>query len=78
MIRAFFVHPDYARRGIGRRIMELAETGAAAAGFKNIEIVSTLPGVPLYATFSYVSVERFDIALPNGAAMPVERMRKSR
>jgi GNAT superfamily N-acetyltransferase len=77
MIRAFFVHPAYARRGIGRRIMELAEAGAAAAGFKTIEIVATLPGVPLYATFGYVSIARFDVALPNGAAMPVERMRKT-
>lgn len=76
MIRAFFVHPDYARRGIGRRIMELAEAGATAAGFKTIEIVATLPGVPLYATFNYTSVERFDLTLPTGATLPVERMRK--
>ena len=76
MIRAFFVHPAYARRGIGRRIMELSETGATVAGFKTIEIVATLPGVPLYATFDYTSVERFDIALPNGATMPVQRMRR--
>lgn len=77
MIRAFFVHPDYARRGIGRRIMELSEAGATAAGFKTIEIVATLPGVPLYASFHYESVERFEITLPNGATMPVERMRKN-
>ena len=77
MIRAFFVHPDYARRGIGRRIMELSEAGATAAGFKTIEIVATLPGVPLYASFHFESVERFEIALPNGATMPVERMRKN-
>jgi len=33
MIRAFFVHPDHARRGIGRRIMELSEAGATASAF---------------------------------------------
>jgi GNAT superfamily N-acetyltransferase len=77
MIRAFFVHPDYARRGIGRRIMELSEAGATAAGFKTIEIVATLPGVPLYASFHFESVERFEITLPNGATLPVERMRKN-
>jgi GNAT superfamily N-acetyltransferase len=76
MIRAFFVHPDYARRGIARRLMELSEAGATAAGFQRIEIVATLPGVPLYAAFNYASVERFDIPLPNGEKMPVERMRK--
>ena len=54
-----------------------AQDKANAAGFKTIEIVATLPGVPLYASFHFESVERFEIALPNGATMPVERMRKN-
>jgi GNAT superfamily N-acetyltransferase len=77
MIRAFFVHPDYARRGIGRRLMELSESAALAAGFHSIEIVATLPGEPLYATFAYTGVERFSITLPDGTALPVVRMRKA-
>ena len=76
MIRAFFVHPDHARRGIGRRLLELSEAAAAAAGFQRIEIVATLSGVPLYASFHYETVERFNIALPHGENMRVERMRK--
>jgi len=76
MIRAFFVHPDYARRGIGRRIMELSEAAALAAGFRSIEIIATLPGEPLYATFAYTGVDRFDITLPDGTPLPVVRMRK--
>ncbi len=76
MIRAFFIHPDYARRGIGRKIMELSETAALAAGFRQIDIVATLAGAPLYAAFAYETVERFEIPLPNGAVMPVMRMRK--
>lgn len=76
IIRAFFVHPGYARRGIGRRIMELSEAAATAAGFHTIEIVATLPGVPLYRTFHYTTIERFNLTLANGAEMPVERMRK--
>ena len=42
----------------------------------SIEIVATLPGEPLYATFAYTGVERFAIALPNGTTLPVVRMRK--
>jgi GNAT superfamily N-acetyltransferase len=76
MIRAFFVHPDFARRGIGRRIMEMSEEAALAAGFSNIEIVATLAGAPLYATFAYDVVERFEIALANGASLPVVRMKR--
>lgn len=76
MIRAFFIHPDFARRGIGRKIMELSEAAALAAGFRQIDIVATLAGEPLYAAFQYEGVERFEIPLPNGAVMPVVRMRK--
>lgn len=76
MIRAFFVHPEHARRGIGRRIMELAEAAAIAAGFKWIEIVATLPGEPLYAGFRYKVIARFNISLPNGAVLPAVRMGK--
>jgi GNAT superfamily N-acetyltransferase len=78
MIRAFFVHPNHARRGIGRAIMERCEAGAKHAGFTSIDIVATLAGEPLYAVFHYEVVERFDIKLPNGAVMPVVRMRKNR
>lgn len=76
MIRAFFVHPDHARRGIGRSIMLACESAARAAGFTGVEIVATLPGEPLYATFGYIAVERFAIPLPNGENLPVVRMRK--
>ena len=76
MIRAFFVHPDFARRGIGRQLMERSEAGARAAGFRSIEIVATLPGEPLYATFGYDAVERFALTLPDGAPLPVVRLRK--
>lgn len=77
MIRAFFVHPEFARRGIGRRLMELAESAALAAGFRGIEIVATLAGEPLYVGFKYDVVERFDLVLANRALMPVVRLRKS-
>jgi len=75
MIRAFFVHPEYSRKGIGREIMRLSESGARAAGFSNIEIVATLPGEPLYAACGYFVVEDFILDLPNGERLPVVRMR---
>ena len=76
MIRAFFVHPDFARRGIGREIMRQSEAAARAAGFQAIEIIATLPGEPLYAACGYAVVERFDIPLANGASLPVVRMKR--
>lgn len=77
MIRAFFVHPDFARRGIGREFMRRSEAAAAAAGFRAIDIVATLAGVPLYAACGYAVVERYEIALARGGVLPVVRMTRS-
>lgn len=77
MIRAFFVHPAFVRRGIGRRFIRQSEAAAIAAGFATIEMVATLAGEPLYTACGYHVVERFDIPLVNGARMAVVRMRRS-
>jgi GNAT superfamily N-acetyltransferase len=52
-IRAFFVHPDYVRRGIGRALLERCETEARARGFTRLELMGTLPGVRLYEALGY-------------------------
>jgi N-acetylglutamate synthase-like GNAT family acetyltransferase len=75
-IRAFFVHPDFARQGIGRTIMVACESAIRAAGFRRVEIVATLAGEPLYAAFGCSVVERFEIPLPRDLRLPVVRMAK--
>jgi GNAT superfamily N-acetyltransferase len=52
-IRAFFVDPDYARRGIGRALLVRCEAEARAHGFTRLELMGTLPGVRLYQAFGY-------------------------
>jgi GNAT superfamily N-acetyltransferase len=52
-IRAFFVHPDYARRGIARALLERCESEARARGFTRLELMGTLPGVRLYQALGY-------------------------
>ena len=76
-IRAFFVHPDHARQGVGRLIMEACENAIAQAQFHAIELVATLAGEPLYAAFAYTVIERFDIPLPGGLFLPAVRMTKT-
>ncbi|MBK8025472.1 MAG: GNAT family N-acetyltransferase [Chloroflexi bacterium] len=73
-IRAFFVHPDWARRGIGRRIIELCEEAARQQGFTRAELVATLPGEPLYASMGYEVTRRFDIPMPGGEVLPAASM----
>jgi GNAT superfamily N-acetyltransferase len=76
-IRAFFVHPDWARQGIGSKILEACESAARAAGFSRFEMGATLTGVPLYLARGYHVVERIEVPLGNGFTLPVVRMAKS-
>jgi len=73
-IRAFYVHPDWARRGLGRRIVEACLAGAAAAGFHRVELAATLPGVALYRACGFESHEAFVAPTPDGVGLPVVRM----
>ncbi|HWZ69864.1 MAG TPA: GNAT family N-acetyltransferase [Casimicrobiaceae bacterium] len=76
-IRAFFVHPACARRGIGAALMRHCEQAAANAGFKTMELVATLAGQPLYAASGFAAVEHFEIPLVGTLTMPVVRMSKN-
>jgi len=76
-IRAFFVVPEMARHGLGRQLMEHCVTEAKAAGFRALELVSTLPGEPLYLASGFAVTERFDLPLPGDVRVPVSRMRKA-
>lgn len=75
-IRAFFVHPDWARRGVGTAILEACEQAAQAAGFARYEMGATLTGVKLFGARGYIEVERIDVPLKNGEKLPVIRMEK--
>jgi N-acetylglutamate synthase-like GNAT family acetyltransferase len=57
-IRAFFVHPNWARRGVGSAILEKCEAEAQKAGFRSLELMSTLPGLNFYRALGYEAVEK--------------------
>jgi GNAT superfamily N-acetyltransferase len=76
-IRAFFVHPAWARRGIGSMILEACETAARAEGFTRLEMGATLSGVEFYRAKGYVEVENQAVPLGNGEALPIVKMAKS-
>lgn len=73
-IRAFFVHPDWARRGVGSALLEACFRAAAAAGFRRLELMATLPGVPLYRAYGFEVVEASETVLPDGVPVPFLRM----
>jgi GNAT superfamily N-acetyltransferase len=76
-IRAFFVHPNWARRGVGGMILEACEEAAKAAGFTRLEMGATLSGVPFYAAKGYAAVENQEASLASGEVLQIVRMAKS-
>ena len=76
-IRAFFVHPQWARRGLGSLLLKTCESAAKAAGFARFEMGSTLTGVPLYRLHGYQVIAPIEVRLANGEVLPVIRMAKS-
>lgn len=75
-IRAVFVHPEWTRQGIARRLVNDAEAVAQQAGFWRFVLVSTLNAEPLYRSLGYRSVERVFLDLPNTVRLPAIRMAK--
>ena len=76
-IRAFFVHPEWTRRGIASLILKTCEDAAYARGFRRFEMGATLTGVPMYAARGYAKGEQIEVPLPNGMSLTVVRMAKT-
>jgi GNAT superfamily N-acetyltransferase len=75
-IRAFFVHPAWARRGLARRLYERCAAEATAAGFRQLELMATLPGEPLYRALGFEAMESTEPVLPDGVRLPLVRMHR--
>jgi GNAT superfamily N-acetyltransferase len=75
-IRAFFVHPDVARQGIGRALLNHCEAQARAHGFTSIEMMATLPGVKLYQAYGYEAKEQVEYDMPDGTPIRFVPMSK--
>ena len=76
VIRAFFVHPDWARRGIGKQLLDYCEAQALKEGFAWFELTATLSGYPLYTRYGYQDVEKIDIKLVDGTQLGGVKMEK--
>jgi GNAT superfamily N-acetyltransferase len=76
-IRAFFVHPHFARRGLGRQLYAECERAAQAAGFRRMELMATLPGVPLYSALGFSAIEPISVRLAGDVDVPLVRMERA-
>ena len=75
-IRAFFIHPAWARQGVGSLILKACEEAARAAGFSRYEMGATLTGAKLFGSRGYRVVKPISIPLINGETLPVIHMEK--
>jgi GNAT superfamily N-acetyltransferase len=75
-VRAIFVHPKFARMGLGSLILSAAESTAAAIGFRRLEMGSTLTGVALYMLKGYREVSRVLVPVGGGEEIEVVKMVK--
>jgi GNAT superfamily N-acetyltransferase len=75
-VRAMFVVPEVARRGIGREILNRCEDEARQAGFTRVALMAMLSGEAMYAACGYVAVEQVDGKLADGTPFPLTRMEK--
>jgi GNAT superfamily N-acetyltransferase len=75
-IRAFFVHPEWVRRGIGMLILRACENAAHEAGFHRLEMGATLSGVEFYKAAGYRETRHVEVPLSNGATLPIVCMER--
>jgi GNAT superfamily N-acetyltransferase len=75
-VRAMFVRADWTRRGLGRRILEACEAAAKAEGFRQLSLVATMPGLPLYRAYGFTELERYEVVMPDGVGIACVAMEK--
>jgi GNAT superfamily N-acetyltransferase len=76
-IRAFFVHPDHSRKGVGSFIINFCEQAARQNNFTRFELGATLPGVPFYRALGYAPVQQVDAILSDGEILEIVKMQKA-
>lgn len=76
VIRAMFVHPDWARQGVGGIIMRACEDLARAAGFRDLELVATLSGVEFYERMGYRASREISYEMGDGSTIAFVEMAK--
>jgi len=75
-IRAFFIHPDHARKGVARAILSRCEDEARAQGYRALELLSTLPGIEFYKSCGFVETGTLTLDLTDSVTLDFVPMRK--
>jgi N-acetylglutamate synthase-like GNAT family acetyltransferase len=75
-IRGFFVHPDYARRGVAKLLLTTCENECLHKGIQTLYLTATLSGEPFYKKCGFSEFGRFRQGLSNGESFELVKMAK--
>lgn len=75
-LRACYVVPSAARRGVGAALVEEIERIAREHGLAYLRLESSLTAEPFYAALGYKAEERGELVLASGVPMAAIKMRK--
>jgi GNAT superfamily N-acetyltransferase len=73
-IRHFATRADWARRGVGRALLERCEQDARARGVRRFDCLSSLAAERFYAAYGFTAVEPVTTRFGPGAQFPSTRM----
>ncbi len=74
-IRAMYTNPDFARQGVGRRVLQTCEEAALKHGFTCTELMATLSGKRLYEAAGYRQIDSVEVFC-KGVTIPLVKMNK--
>ena len=75
-MRASYVDPRYARRGIATLLARTTETAATLSGFRRFETMCTPPSAAMRSALGYRLVRHERAPLPHGLTLTLAVMRK--
>ncbi|MCE2990882.1 MAG: GNAT family N-acetyltransferase [Burkholderiales bacterium] len=76
-IRAFFVAPDMARRGLATQLLARCEREAVIVGFARTTLMATLPGVDFYRARGYVGDQFVTLPMTDAVSLSLLPMHKA-
>lgn len=75
-IRGFFVHPDFARKGVATSLLATCEKQCSHRGILVLYLTATLSGEPFYKKCGFSEFGGFEQSLSNGEFFELVKMEK--
>jgi GNAT superfamily N-acetyltransferase len=75
-VTSLFVHPGFTGRGLGGRLLDAAEAGAAGGGARTLVLIAARAAAPFYLARGWRDRGPAASPLPGGRALPARRLVK--